>query len=769
MTRRLAAILAADVAAYSRLMHENEEATHVRFIEVLSGVVEPAIAQHGGRIVKSTGDGFLAEFGSAVDAVGCAMQFQDDIAAINADAADESPLEFRVGIHVGEVIVEHRDIYGDGVNIAVRVNGVADAGGITVSEAVHENVRGRLSCDFEDLGAQQVKNIARPLRLFRVLSARRRSEPAPRRPVAPARPSIAVLAFQNLSGDPEQDNFADGIVEDVATALSRFRALFVIARKSTSTHQQRGVDARQVGRELGARYVVEGSLRKVGSRLRISVQAVQTDTGAHLWAERYDRDLIDIFAAQDETTASIVGALVPALERAEIERARRKPAHDLDACDLYLRALAAHRDPTRKGNEEARALVRQALALDPHFVPALVLADASVASGVANGWLPREALASALGHARLAVELAPEDAEALAALALRAASVALDAEQAVALAGRAIAANPLSASVWRRSGYACLYAGRPEQALSMFERARQLGSDDDLTWSGSGYALLCLERDGEAIEAARRAAGHNPASTDAGRILAAGLALAGRGDEAAAALRGLLDLDASCSIETVRRRFGMTGTGGARLFEGLRRAGLAEASAAPVRSGGAAATGNAGVARALREPRRTLLVSQPDVPLREIAIGAAPLLVGRAADAGLVLSDHRVSRAHCRIVLADDQVTATDLNSTNGTLLDGRPITRTTVLRPGAVLEIGSCRLEYCCEAAADPDATIAGSAPESLFGLTAAAGTCWLNGERGSRAVMEYKGYISGRIDTWAWTTISPSAPSRVCLRPKE
>ncbi|MGH7155612.1 MAG: adenylate/guanylate cyclase domain-containing protein, partial [Acetobacteraceae bacterium] len=372
MTRRLAAILAADVAGYSRLMHENEDATHGRFTDIMRDAVEPAMAEHTGRIVKSTGDGFLAEFGSTVEAVRCALQIQDGVARITADDAAESRIELRVGIHIGEVIVEERDIYGDGVNIAARLEGLADPGGIMISESVHENVRGRLPCEFEDLGEQQVKNIARPVHLFRVVAGALRTQPARRPAAAPERASVAVLPFENLSGDPEQDNFADGIVEDVTTALSRFHLLFVIARNSAFAYRGRALDVRQVGRELGARYVLEGSLRKVGSRLRISGQAVQTDTGAHLWAERFDRDLSDIFAVQDELTASVVSALLPAIERAEIARACSKPTERLDAYDLYLRALAARRGLTRDGNATGRVLIEQALALDPQFVPALV-------------------------------------------------------------------------------------------------------------------------------------------------------------------------------------------------------------------------------------------------------------------------------------------------------------------------------------------------------------------------------------------------------------
>lgn len=720
MTHRLAAILAADVAEYSRLMHEDEQATHARFTEIINDAIEPAMSQHGGRIVKSTGDGFLAEFASAVEAVQCALQFQDAIARITANDDAERRLAFRVGIHIGEVIVEDRDIYGDGVNIAARLENLAAPDGILVSDAVHENVRGRVPSDFEDLGTQQVKHIARPVRLFRVLPGTAPTQRAIRRPAQVQRPSIVVLPFHNLSGDLALDSLADGMVEDIITALSRFHWLFVIARNSAFTYKGRAVDVRQVGRELEARYVVEGSVRKLGNRLRITGQAIETETGASLWAERFDRDLSDEFALQDEMTGSIVSALVPTVRRAEIERARRKPRDRLDAYDLYLHALAARRSRTREGNEEALRLLDQALGLEPHFVPALLLVDACCAAAVANLWLSLDvlpaALSRALRHARVAVQLAPDDADALAALALRTAATTRDDEQAITLAERAVAINPHSSPVLSRAGYACLLVGRAEQALDLFERALRLRVPDPVTavvWTGIGYALLALARDAEAIEAGRRAAQHDPESADAFRVLAAALMLSRRADDAGAALRRLLELDPAGSIETIKLRFGIRGPIAHRLFAGLREAGLPEATTPVATKPAVVADEQGGTIvgppqrRTRRELRHVVVVSRPGERDREVLVGTAPLVLGRSPECDVVLTDAQVSRTHCRIVVVDGAVTATDLNSTNGTLLDGRLMDRAVRLEHGAVLRIGPYEIEYKRRDPADPDETM--------------------------------------------------------------
>ncbi len=708
MTRRLAAIVAADIADYSRLMHEDKSATHARFTEIMNEAIVPAIAGHDGRMVKSTGDGFLAEFPSAVQAVQSAVQFQSAIARITADDTDERRLSFRVGVHLGDVIVEERDIYGDGVNIAARLEGLAERGGIMVSESVHENVRGRLPCGFEDLGTQQVKNILRPVHVFRVLPDGQSSPRPQTRPALPDKPAIVVLPFQNLSGDPAQELLVDGIVEDLTTALSRFRTLFVIARHNAYAYKGDSVDIRQIGRELGARYVVEGSLRKTGNRLRVTGQAIQTDTGANLWADRYDRDLADLFALQDEVTASIVSTLVPIIQRAEIERARRKPSANHDFYDLYLCALAADASLTQQGNATARALLDQVLERDPQFVPALVLSESCLGTAVANGWLAGDATMRAIRQARLAVQLAPEDADALAALAARLATQEGGDEEALAFAERAMIANPHAAIVLRKCGLAHLHAGQIESAVTLLDRSMRLSPSDPScfsAWTGLALALLALGRDEEAVIAARKAVQFNASSCEALRVLAASLALADRTEEAKAALAHLLELDPAGAAVTGFGT-GLRDAVAARVLKGFRRAGAMLPDDGPaddettIRHAGSRF-----------QPEHILLVSRPGETDREVTLGGTPLVLGRAPESSIVLNDPKVSRAHCRIAISQGDVIATDLRSTNGTLIDQRRIEGAVRLSPGTVLQIGSYQVRYCHREPPDPDRTLVSTA----------------------------------------------------------
>ena len=343
--RRLSAIMAADVAGYSRLMHNDEEATHAALTALLADAVEPVIAEHGGHIVKNTGDGFLAEFPSAVEAVRTAMQFQNRIHELTMDDAEDRRIAFRVGINIGDVIVEAHDIFGDGVNIAARLEGVAEPGGICISQTVLNHARDKVSFEVEDAGEQTLKNIARPVHVYRIIiePSRRPATPKPEIPALalPDKPSVAVLPFTNMSGDPEQEFVSDGIAEDVITALSHYPSLFVIARNSSFTYKGRAVDVKQVGRELGVRYVLEGSMCKSGTRVRITGQLIDTTTSAHLWADRFDGTLEDIFELQDKVAASVVAAIGPKLERAEIERSSRKPTGSLDAYDYTCVAWQA--------------------------------------------------------------------------------------------------------------------------------------------------------------------------------------------------------------------------------------------------------------------------------------------------------------------------------------------------------------------------------------------------------------------------------------------
>ena len=507
VTRRLSAVMAADVAGYSRLMHEDEDATHAAFTAVMTRVIEPALARHRGRMVKGTGDGFLAEFYSAVDAVDCAIAFQDAMRAHGKEHAANQRIAFRVGVHIGDVIVEQDDLYGDGVNIAVRIESLAEPGGVLVSSGVQELVQAHHSYGFEDLGTHRVKNIARPIHVFRAFASDAKSEPHAL--PLPDKPSIVILPFQNLSGDPEQDYFTDGIVEDITTAISRFQSLFVIGRSSAFTYKGKAIDVRQIARELGVRYALNGSVRKSGNRVRIAGQLIRAETGIQLWGTHYDRGLDDVFAVQDEITASIVGALVPTLQRAELEQSWRKPPGTLDAYDLYLRALAAHREGTATANARAQELLIEALSLDPDFVPALVLAEACCSIGHRHGWMPqRETLEQSKRYLRRAIQLEPDNADALAALARHMAGNRRSYAEAITLAEQAVAANPNSCYAMRVSGMALVNAGRPERSLANFQAALRISPQDPqifANWNGVAFALAELERYQEAVDAGRNA------------------------------------------------------------------------------------------------------------------------------------------------------------------------------------------------------------------------------------------------------------------------
>src|SRR6202045_1376971 len=332
--RRLAAILAADVAGYSRLMGADEEGTLAALKKLRRELADPKIKEHRGRIVKTTGDGLLVEFASVVDAMRCAVEVQREMAERNARVPEERCIQFRIGINLGDIIKDGRDIYGDGVNVAARLEALAEPGGICVNRVVRDQVRDKLDFAFEDAGEQRVKNIARPLRVYHVRSGRVAGEEmnAPQPPLAlPDKPTLAVLPFTNMSGAPEQEFVSDGIAEDVISALSHYPSLFVIARNSTFTYKGRAVDVKQVGRELGVRYVLEGGVRKARNRIRVTAQLIEAGTGNHVWADRYDRDLVDIFAVQDEITQALTTALTPAIADAELRRAMRKPPQILDA------------------------------------------------------------------------------------------------------------------------------------------------------------------------------------------------------------------------------------------------------------------------------------------------------------------------------------------------------------------------------------------------------------------------------------------------------
>ena len=447
VNRRMAAILAADVAGYSRLMGADEEGTLARLKAHRRELVDPKIAEHHGRIVKTTGDGMLVEFASVVDAVRCAVEMQRGMAKRNAEVPADQRIEFRIGINLGDIIIDGDDIYGDGVNVAARLEGLAEPGGICVAGSCA--TRSATSSIWPSRTWASSRSRTSRGRSASFASRRPLSrQPTPSAEAArsrlPDKPSIAVLPFQNMSGDPEQEYFADGIVEEIITALSRMRWLFVIARNSSFTYKGRAVDVKQVGRELGVRYVLEGSVRKAANRVRITGQLIDASTGAHLWADRFDGALEDIFDLQDQVTASVVGAIAPKLEQAEIERAKRKPTESLDAYDYYLRGMASFHQGTREANDEALPLFYRAIELDPDFASAYGMAAWCYAQRKMNGWVTDRAqeIAETARLARRAAELGKDDAVALCAGGFALAYVVGDLDDGGAMIDRALVLNP---------------------------------------------------------------------------------------------------------------------------------------------------------------------------------------------------------------------------------------------------------------------------------------------------------------------------------------
>ncbi|MGC2200710.1 MAG: adenylate/guanylate cyclase domain-containing protein [Stellaceae bacterium] len=478
--RRLTAILAADVAGYSRLMGVDEEGTHERLKAHRREVVDPNIAAHHGRIVKTTGDGMLVEFPSVVDAVRCAVEVQRGMADRNGASPPAERIEFRVGINLGDVIVEDEDIFGDGVNIAARLEALAEPGEVLVSNTVYDQVRDRLPFVFEDLGEQQVKNIARPVRMHRVrdptLAAKSPSASATPALPLPDKPSIAVLPFQNMSGDPEQEYFADGMVEEIITALSRIRWLFVIARNSSFTYKGQAVDVKQVGRELGVRYVLEGSVRKAAGRVRITAQLIDAATDAHLWADRFDGSLEDIFELQDQVATSVAGVIEPALQAAEMRRSAARPTTDLGAYDFYLRALAAFYPTTKQRIVEALDLLEQAIAIDPHYGPALAWTAMCHMRLVLDGWAEELETnrSKAIELARQTLQVARDDPGILVHAAFTLAYFGEDIDAMLGLIDRALALNPSYARGWYVSGLLRSFAGQHDLAVAHVETSLRL-------------------------------------------------------------------------------------------------------------------------------------------------------------------------------------------------------------------------------------------------------------------------------------------------------
>jgi TolB-like protein len=584
--RRLAAILAADVAGYSRLMGADEEGTHASLKVYRHEIIDPKIAEHRGRIVRIIGDGLLVEFASVIAAMRWAVEVQRAMGERNAGLPQEKRIEFRMGINAGDIIIDGPDIWGDGVNVAARLETLAEPGGICVSGRVQEDVHGSLEIAFEDIGEQQLKNIVRPVRVYRVrLKGATKAAPAQH----PHKPSIAILPFNNMSGDPEQEYFADGMVEEITTALSRTRWLFVIARNSSFTYKGRAVDVKQVGREMGVRYVLEGGVRKSADRVRITAQLIDASTGAHLWADRFDGSLEDIFELQDQVTASVVGAIAPRLEQAEVERAKHKPTESLDAYDYFLRGIASLHSWTKESNDEALRLFNKAIELDPDFASAYGMASWCYVRRKGSRWIIDRAqeTAETARLARRAAELGWDDAVALAWGGFALAYVVHDVEVGAALIDRALQLNPNLAEAWHFSGWVRIYLGEPEVAIEHLAHAMRLSPLDPLTFVAQmaiAFAHFFAGRYVDASSWAEKALATSPPGLrerpvyhPALLIAAASNSLAGRLEEAQNAIARLRQLNPTPHISNLKNQIPLRRPEDlARYTEGLRKAGLSD-------------------------------------------------------------------------------------------------------------------------------------------------------------------------------------------------
>ena len=583
--RRLAAVLAADVAGYSRLMAADEVGTLDALKALRREVVDPAIAEHKGRIVKTTGDGMLVEFASAVDAVTCAMAVQ---AAMAARAAN---LSFRIGINVGDIIIDGDDIFGDGVNVAARVENECEPGGVYLSDDAFRQVRAKTSFRFDDLGERSLKNIDRPIRVYaaRVAAApaARNAFPDTSRPLAlPDKPSIAVLPFQNMSGDPEQEYFADGMADEILTALSRFRELFVIARTSSFTYKGKAVDVRQIGRELGVRYVLEGSVRKAGGRVRITGQLIDATSGVQIWSDRIEGEHGDIFDLQDRAASAVVNAVAPKVEQAEIARAVAKATDSLDAYDLFMRALACIYRWGRSDLEEAEVRLNRSIELDPKFAAAYANATWCLAWRLVNFWTDDLATDAARCGvlARQAVDLAPDDANVLSLAGYSLAQVVGAFDEGIALINRAVSLNPNLARAWALSAVVHIFIGKPETAIEHNERAMRLSPRDIVLYlmmHTTARACFYCGRLDEAIAWSTRAMRESPHAHEGSILhLAASYALTQRPQDATAALAKFLEIHPQARLSNLWQLSQLRGLQApdlvAKLKEGLRLAGMPE-------------------------------------------------------------------------------------------------------------------------------------------------------------------------------------------------
>ncbi len=587
--RKLAAILVADVVGFSRLTGADEDRTLARLRALRSDLIDPTIAVHNGRVVKGTGDGVLVEFRSVVDAVRCAVEILDAMIERNAGVPSARRIQFRIGIHIGDVVEESDgDLMGDGVNIAARLEGVAEPGAICLSEDAYRQVRSKLDLSVEDLGETALKNIAEPLRLYMLRSGTAENAETAQQPdqdLSPAlsdKPSIAVLPFTNMSDDPNQEYFVDGMVEDIITALSRFDQLFVIARNSSFVYKGRAVDVKQVGRDLGVRYVLEGSVRKVGDKVRITGQLIDGANGAHLWAERFDGQLEDVFDLQDRITANVVGAIEPTVRKAEIERSRRKPAGNLGAYDFYLRALphiyAIRPDENRKAIE----LLDKAIDLDPNYAPALAHAGWCLVQRITRSWSPvgEDDVTTAVSLARRALAAGSDEPISIVLGGFVLVALKQDYHTGLDAVRRAASLNPGSGFVNAMAGYALVFGDDPEAGKILLARAMALGPLDANFFShliGSACAHLFCGRPDIAVKLAERSVALNAEWDSAYLFLIACYAQLDRQSDAEAALVKLIKIAPDATISRYKELLPIRNPASLDMvLDGLRSVGLPE-------------------------------------------------------------------------------------------------------------------------------------------------------------------------------------------------
>jgi adenylate cyclase len=578
MERRLAAIFAADVAGYSRLIGADEEGTLARLKAHRRELIDPTIAEHQGRIVKTTGDGVLAEFASPVKAVRCAIDVQYGMAERNAGVPEGQRIEFRIGINLGDVVVEDDgDIYGDGVNVAARLENIAEPGAVYISRTVRDFVDGTPELVLEDLGERELKNIARLVQVFRIAPPQAVGAAQAGPPAVPHKPSIAVLPFTNMSGDAEQEYFSDGISEDLITDLSKISGLFIIAHNSTFAYKGRSVKVQEIGRDLGVRFVLEGSIRKAGNRVRITAQLIDAGSGGHLWAERFDRELTDIFATQDEVVEKIVAALAVNLTQGEAQRLRRRGTASVEAYETWLRARELLSRSMREAIAQAKAMYRRAIEMDPNFAAPHAGLSLATISDYVSDWAadPEEALDEAERWARRALEL--DDQEPVSHMALG--NVMLwrrNHDGALAEFGRMIALDPNFAQGHSATGLALMYAGRAAEALEAFAIAKRLDPHSpSIVLHFVAQANFSLGRYEAAAEHLLERIARTPATDSSRMLLAACYGHRSRVDEARAAWAGLMKVNPDFSLAQRARVLPYKEPRDfQRIAEGLAKAGL---------------------------------------------------------------------------------------------------------------------------------------------------------------------------------------------------